>query len=118
MEDLTEASCEPCEGGVDPMDLSTAEEYLEELHEDWSLVPGEVPKIERAYGFEDFEQAIAFVNQTASIAENEGHHPNFSVDYDRVTVTIWTHAIDGLSRNDFILAAKLDRAARDLRAAA
>lgn len=118
MEDLTEATCEPCEGQTEPMDPEEAHGYLDQLDANWSLVPGEVPKIDRVYEFEDFEQAIRFVNETADIAEREAHHPNLAVDYDRVTVTLWTHAIDGLSRNDFILAAKLDRAARHLRAAA
>jgi len=118
VEDLTEQSCEPCEGGVEPMDEATARDELEKIHDDWSLRAGDVPAIERTYAFDDFPRAIDFVNRAADVAEREDHHPNLAIDYNRVTVTLWTHAIDGLSRNDFILAAKLDRAARELRTAA
>lgn len=111
MSELTEVSCEPCEGGVEPMDQSEAEDYLDQV-EDWSLE--DVLKITRSYTFDDFEQAITFVDRIAGISEREGHHPNLEIDYNTVTVTIWTHAIDGLSKNDFILAAKFDEAAREL----
>lgn len=111
MSELTEASCEPCEGGVEPMDQSEAEGYLKQV-ENWSLA--DVLKITRTYTFDDFEGAIDFVNRIAEISEREGHHPNLEIDYNTVTVTIWTHAIDGLSKNDFILAAKFDEAAQEL----
>lgn len=71
----------------------------------WSVVDG---KLHRRFRFPDFATAIRFVDRMAAIAESEQHHPNFCVDYDRVEVRIWTHAIGGLSENDFILAAKLD----------
>lgn len=108
MTDLSEQHCEPCEGGVEPMSPARAEEYLEEVG-DWSLV--DAPKITRSYSFADFVTAIDFVNSVAEVAEDEGHHPNLSIDYNTVDVTIWTHAIDGLSENDFILAAKIDEIA-------
>lgn len=106
--DLTEQSCEPCEGGTEPMTTTEAEEYLADLS-DWNLI--NVPKINRSYDFADFVTAIDFVNEIAEISEDEGHHPNISIDYNNVDITIWTHAIDGLSENDFILAAKFDEAA-------
>jgi 4a-hydroxytetrahydrobiopterin dehydratase len=68
-------------------------------------------RLYRQYRFRDFLTAIRFVDEMARIAESEQHHPVFSVDYDKVDVANWTHAIGGLSENDFILAAKLDRAA-------
>lgn len=111
MTELSQDRCEPCEGGVEPFNRSEAEELLEQV-DDWSLV--DVPKIERSFSFSDFEQAIEFVNRMAEISEREDHHPNFSVNYNVVDVTIWTHAIDGLSRNDFILAAKLDEVYEEL----
>lgn len=111
MSDLSEQTCEPCEGGVDPMGPDEANSHLENVG-DWSLES--VPKIRRVFTFEDFVTAIDFVNQVADIAEREAHHPNLEIDYDTVTVTIWTHAIDGLSKNDFILAAKIDEAANEL----
>lgn len=65
-------------------------------------------KLRRREEFADFEEAMDFVNRVASLAEREGHHPDFCVHYNRVDFTIWTHAIGGLSENDFILAAKID----------
>ena len=87
------------------LDGKQARELLKQIP-GWQL-DGE--KLRRKYSFEDFMQAIDFVNKMAQLAESEGHHPNFSVDYSRVDVTIWTHAIGGLSENDFILAAKIDK---------
>ena len=66
----------------------------------------------RRFEFPDFRQAMAFVNRMADVAKAEGHHPDFAVHYNKVDVTIWTHAVGGLSENDFILAAKLDKADR------
>jgi 4a-hydroxytetrahydrobiopterin dehydratase len=63
----------------------------------------------RRFKLRDFSAAMAFVNRVAGLAEAEGHHPDFAVHYSTVDVTIWTHAVGGLSENDFILAAKLDR---------
>lgn len=109
MADLADQHCEPCEGGVDPMGVDEAKEHLRNVR-DWALE--DVPKIRKTYDFEDFVTAIEFVNRIAEIAEEEAHHPNLEIDYNAVTVTIWTHAIDGLSKNDFILAAKFDEAAK------
>lgn len=114
MADLTGEHCEPCEGGVPPMERSEAEEYLEDLG-DWGLK--DVPKIQRTYSLEDFQQTMEFVNRIGDIADREGHHPHFTVRYSEVDVTIWTHAVDGLTKNDFILAAKLDEAYKDVRSA-
>jgi len=111
MGDLTDRTCEPCEGGVDPMSLEEAEEYREQL-EEWTLENGNsVPQIRRKFHLADFVTAMDFVNELAEIAEKEGHHPTLTIDYDTVTVTIWTHAVDGLTENDFILAAKYDEVA-------
>lgn len=110
MADLEEKHCEPCEGGVPSLDVDDAKDFLEDVSSEWSLV--NVPKINRTYEFADFVEAMEFVNEMAEIAEDEGHHPGFSVDWNIVEVTIWTHAVDGLTENDFILAAKLDRAAQ------
>lgn len=109
MSELTEQHCEPCEGGVEPMGVDEAKDYLEDV-DNWNLE--NVPKIRKEYNFEDFVTAINFVDDIAEIAETEAHHPNLEIDYNTVTVTIWTHAIDGLSKNDFILAAKFDEAAK------
>lgn len=102
--DLTQKKCVPCEGGVTPLSPEHAQDLLEAV-DGWSLREG---KLVKSLSFPDFVTAMAFVNRVAALAESEGHHPDFCVHYSRVDFTLWTHAIDGLSENDFVLAAKLD----------
>ncbi|MCB1214927.1 MAG: 4a-hydroxytetrahydrobiopterin dehydratase [Deltaproteobacteria bacterium] len=104
---LTQKKCKPCEGNVPKLKREEAKKLLKEIPT-WEL-RGE--KIFKAYRFKNFLDSIAFVNRMADLAEDEGHHPNFAVNFKEVDVTIWTHAINGLSENDFILAAKLDEIA-------
>ena len=101
---LTERKCVPCEGGVPKLTPEQTAEYLGRV-EGWEASDD---KIHKTWTFPDFYGAMTFVNLMAELAEDEGHHPDFCVHYNRVDVTIWTHAIDGLSENDFILAAKID----------
>lgn len=101
---FTSKRCVPCEGGVPKLDEGAIQKLLPQV-EGWS-VHGE--KLHKSLEFDDFVAAMAFVNQMAEVAEAEAHHPDFSVHYNQVNITIWTHAIGGLSENDFILAAKLD----------
>jgi 4a-hydroxytetrahydrobiopterin dehydratase len=76
---------------------------------DWNLIEKDgVPQLERTYKFPDFQTAIAFTNSVAKVAETSGHHPALLTEWGKVTVTWWTHAISGLHRNDFIMAAKTD----------
>ena len=109
--DLLTKHCVPCEGGTKPLTRSQAEAYLAQVP-GWSLVEGEPMKIVRAMKFKDFAQAMAFVNQIGEIAEAEGHHPNFCVSWNRVQIELFTHAIGGLSENDFIMAAKINELRR------
>ena len=102
---LASKVCVPCEGGVPKLTPKQIAKLLPQL-DGWS-VDGE--KIRKTRNFFDFLDAMDFCNAMADIAEDEGHHPDFCVHFNRVDVTIWTHAIDGLSENDFILAAKIDR---------
>ena len=83
--------------------------YLEEV-KDWKVEDGK--KIKREFKFEDFKSALAFVNKIGEIAEEEGHHPDIELGWGRVGVELSTHAIGGLSTNDFILAAKIDKLPR------
>jgi 4a-hydroxytetrahydrobiopterin dehydratase len=94
----------PCEGGVDKLDAARAAALHREVPA-WQLRD---EKLSRRFSFRDFKAAMRFVDRMAEVAEREGHHPDFAVHYNRVDVTIWTHAIGGLSENDFILAAKID----------
>ncbi len=106
-DDLAHKRCEPCEGGVDPLTRQQFEPYLEQVS-NWAAVGDK--KLEREFRFEDFRKALGFVNAVGDIAEEEGHHPDILIyGWNKVKITLWTHAIDGLSINDFILATKIDR---------
>jgi 4a-hydroxytetrahydrobiopterin dehydratase len=76
---------------------------------DWAIVEREgIPRLERVFSFRSFAEALRFTNRVGALAEAEGHHPAILTEWGRVTVTLWTHKIGGLHRNDFILAAKID----------
>jgi 4a-hydroxytetrahydrobiopterin dehydratase len=110
MSDLADRTCQSCNRNT-PKLTATQIETLRSQAPAWQL-RGE--RLHRQYRFRDFPTAIHFVDEMARIAESQGHHPVFTVDIDKVDVENWTHAIGGLSENDFILAAKLDRAASAL----
>jgi 4a-hydroxytetrahydrobiopterin dehydratase len=102
--DLAKKKCVPCEGGVDKLNPDQVSHYLT-MVEGWKR---DGDRITKHYDFKDFVRAMRFVNHMAEAAEEQGHHPDFFVHYNQVDVTIWTHAIGGLSENDFILAAVID----------
>jgi 4a-hydroxytetrahydrobiopterin dehydratase len=107
-DELIKKKCKPCEGGVDPLEASVAVELMKALDDDWAIVE-DGKAIQRTFEFSGYHRTIAFVNAVAWIAESEGHHPDLEVGYGKV-VSLWTtHAIGGLSENDFICAAKMDR---------
>jgi 4a-hydroxytetrahydrobiopterin dehydratase len=107
MTDLTKKKCVSCEGkGLRPFDKIEAEDYLAQTS-GWVL-SSDAKKISKEYKFKDFIGAINFVNNIAEIAESEGHHPDIKINYNKVTLELTTHAIGGLSENDFILVAKID----------
>lgn len=108
MTKLADKKCIPCEGGVDPLTEEQAQELKKELHEEWSLVDGG-GLLARSFAFPNFKKTMEFVNKVAALAEEEQHHPDMTVSYDNVGVELSTHAIGGLSENDFILAAKIDQ---------
>ena len=106
--DLLKRRCKPCEGGVPPLAPDAVRELMKALHSDWELADdGE--SIIRLFEFAGYHRTISFVNAVAWIAESEGHHPDLTVGYGKVNVLYMTHAIGGLSENDFICAAKIDR---------
>jgi 4a-hydroxytetrahydrobiopterin dehydratase len=107
-EDLTTKRCTPCEGGVPPLDPRRVQEHLASVH-DWKLT-NDNKRIRRQWRVKDFVTALDFFNRVGQLAEAEGHHPDLHLaNYRDVAIEIWTHAIGGLSENDFILAAKIDR---------
>ncbi|KXJ98439.1 MAG: putative pterin-4-alpha-carbinolamine dehydratase [Parcubacteria bacterium OLB19] len=104
---LTEQKCEACEGGVIPFSLREIEILLQQVP-GWSLFADQ-KTIFKKYKFKDFKEALAFVNRVGNIAEEEGHHPDIHlVNFREVEIHLRTHAIDGVSNNDFIVAAKID----------
>ena len=106
MSDLAAKRCVPCEGGAKPLDEAVARKMLGEL-QDWEIDESG-KEIARTYKFKNYYQTMAFVNALAWIAHREDHHPDLAVGYNRVEVRFSTHAIGGLSENDFICAAKID----------
>ncbi len=113
MTDLVDRKCKPCEGGVEPLDRTAAQTLLASIDARWRL--GDDGRwIERRFDFPAFSHTIAFVNAVAWVATIEGHHPELHVSYGRCDVRYTTNAIDGLSDNDFICAAKVDRLAADI----
>jgi 4a-hydroxytetrahydrobiopterin dehydratase len=104
--DFTQKKCVPCRGDVPKKTPAEVDEALRSL-ERWEAQDGKT-RIHRQYRFKDFVQAMRFVNALAALAESEQHHPDFTVHWNTVDVTLWTHKIGGLSDNDFIVAAKLD----------
>lgn len=105
MENLAGRSCVPCHGGVPRITGAGVEPFMAQLPL-WEVVAEH--HLKRAYKFTNFRDALRFVNRVGEIAEREGHHPDIAFGWGYVHVEIWTHAIDGLSESDFILAAKLD----------
>jgi 4a-hydroxytetrahydrobiopterin dehydratase len=105
MNDLAQGRCKPCERGVDPLKPGEVENLLKQL-DGWALDNGAIAK---TYTFKNHYQTMAFVNAAAWISHREDHHPDMSVGYNACRVAYVTHAIKGLSENDFICAAKLDK---------
>lgn len=105
MKQLTEKKCVPCEGGTPPLTAEQIQEYLPQLDSGWEVLDN--LKIKKEFKFKDFKEAMVFVNKVAALAEAENHHPDIHIFYRKVLIELWTHAVGGLSENDFILAAKI-----------
>jgi 4a-hydroxytetrahydrobiopterin dehydratase len=105
--DLSTKKCVPCEGGVPPLNKKEVAEYKKLIKPGWKVTKEN--RITNEYAFVNFKHTMDFVNKVADLAESEGHHPDLHVYYGKVVIEIWTHAIKGLSENDFILAAKIDK---------
>jgi len=111
---LCETKCKPCEGGVEPCNIAEAEQQLEKLS-GWYLTR-EGQRIRKDWTAKHFMAGMDFFNAVAEIAEADGHHPDLHIEgYRSVSIELWTHAIGGLSENDFILAAKIDQVPIELK---
>ncbi len=103
---LANKKCVPCEGDMSPFTRNQIQGYIVQ-RKDWSVVENKA--IEKNFQFKNFKKALVFINKVGEIAESEGHHPDIYLHgYNKVRITLSTHALKGLSENDFILAAKID----------
>lgn len=109
--DLAREQCVECTGSEPAMALPEAKRLLAELHEAWSI--NGAGHLERAYLLKNFAESLALANKIGVIAERAGHHPDLVISYGRMLAEVWTHKINGLSRADFVLAAKIDEATKD-----
>ena len=110
MTDLLNKKCVPCEGGVSAFDISEIHKYQKKV-DGWDVVKkkNEIYTLEKNFTFKNFLKSQEFINEVGKIAESEGHHPDILFGWGYAKINITTHAIEGLSENDFILAAKIDQ---------
>ena len=108
MEKLSNQKCVPCAVGGDPLTSSEIEKVLPQLEDKW-IVTNSNKRLEREFKFKNFVATMRFINQVADLAEAEGHHPDLHIHYNNVKIELWTHAVGGLSLNDFIVASKIDK---------
>lgn len=107
---LPRQKCTACRKGAPVVTPEEIEEFMPQLHADWKIIErGGTPQLQRVITLPDFAKALELTLLIGAIAEEQGHHPALLVEWGRLTVTWWTHAIDNLHRNDFIMAAKTDR---------
>lgn len=105
--ELSKKKCVPCSKGTPPLKGDQLAKLYKQLGLGWKLI--EEHHLEKDYTFKDFKEALAFTNKVGEVAEEEGHHPDIYLAWGKVKIKLWTHKINGLSENDFILAAKCDR---------
>lgn len=105
--DLASQTCKPCEGGVKPLQAPEAGKLLALLHDDWRISDDGL-ELSRSFAFPAYSRSLGFANAVAWIAITQGHHPDLLLSYSKCAVSWTTHAIGGLSENDFICAAKVD----------
>lgn len=111
MSELASKSCVPCKGGTPPLTRQEIAPLIAQV-EGWEVV--EDHHLRGTFRFKDFKGALEFVNRVGAIAEQEGHHPDICFGWGKATIEIWTHKINGLTESDFILAAKVNEAVRNV----
>ncbi len=107
MKDLATRACFACEGGTPAMPHDDITTYTAEISKEWKVIKDH--SIKREFKFKDFKEAMKFVNDVAGVANHENHHPDIYIFYNIVQIELYTHAVEGLSENDFIMAAKIDK---------
>lgn len=105
--ELLSKKCVSCEGTTPPMGDADIQKYISQVH-GWAVSDTAPKKIRKEFELKNFKEAMAFINKVAEIAEAEGHHPDIYIFYNKVRLELWTHAANGLTENDFIIAAKID----------
>ena len=110
MSNLAEAKCESCDTATKTLGSEQSAELLKELGSGWRIVDGH--HLEKTFEFKDFRQALNFTNQIGEVAESVGHHPDIYLAWGKARVTIFTHKVNGLTKDDFILAAKFEKAVK------
>jgi len=110
MSELKNKKCTPCEGGAIPFDISEIHKYQKKV-DGWNIIKNDknIFYLEKNFNFKNFKNSQNFVNNVGKISEGEGHHPDITFGWGYAKINITTHAIEGLSENDFILAAKIDQ---------
>ena len=111
MSNLAQRNCVPCHGGVPALEGPAIARLFAELGNGWALVDG--PRLQKRYAFPDFASGLVFVDHVGALAERQGHHPELLLAWGFVRVELWTHAVEGLTENDFVLAARIDRLGPD-----
>ncbi len=105
--ELTQSKCVPCQGGVEPLTGEALDKLAENLSKEWKII--DEHHLEREFKFDDFKQALDFVNKVGQLAEEQNHHPDIYFTWGKAKISLRTHKIDGLHKNDFIMAAKIDQ---------
>ena len=104
--ELAQKECIPCKGGISPLQGEDLEVLQAQLAGDWQVVDGH--HLEKKFSFKDFRQALDFTIKVGELAEDQWHHPDIRLTWGKVTLTIWTHKINGLTESDFVFAAKVE----------
>ena len=104
---FTQSKCIPCQGGIPPLKASEIETFLKLIDNNWSVIDNK--ELVRNFKFDNYKSAIKFTNSVAELAENEGHHPFIHINFKIVKIILFTHKIEGLHENDFLLASKIDK---------
>jgi len=106
MDNLAQKKCVPCQGGIAPLAGEKLESYKPKIGKDWKIINSH--HLEKEFRFKDFKQALEFTDKVGELAESQGHHPDILLTWGKVKISLFTHKIDGLHENDFIMAAKID----------
>ena len=104
---FTKKNCIPCQGGIPPLNDAEIKSFKKLVDEKWKVI--ESKKIISEFNFSEYTEAIKFTNKVADLAENEGHHPHIHINFKIVKVILFTHKINGLHENDFLMANKIDK---------